>query len=250
MDTAPQPTEEINPADALLEQARVFILDLIVYIESIFERLGTAPLSNRLAARLMPYALIPAETALRRAILIFSAGISVPAMKFSPRPKDQSVPKTAPAEPMQPGTPRPPRFNMYEPQPPADLPPLADGLPADHTPRIRLLTDDLLMAPAEPLAPLAPLRPPRNTAEIFRYRFAALCAAFNDAPGEAARWARRRARAEARAKAAGAAAPPKIRPPLSSLTLRRLRKSLDAAGRTLLRDLTDLAARCLQPNTS
>ena len=92
MDTAaPQPTDD--PVFHLLEQARQLILRLTAYIDSILERLGAAHPSNALLRKLTAYALVPAESALRRVVLILAAHQPLPE-----RPKPRVLPAPAPRD--------------------------------------------------------------------------------------------------------------------------------------------------------
>lgn len=229
--TAPQPTDD--PVHALLEQARQFILGMVAFIDGVFSRLGDAPLSAGLARHLTRHALMPAEAALRRAILIIAASLPVPALRAV---KSRAAPDTA--RPRAPAaSPRPsarPRFNMNE-LPPrvrdgaADHPE-TDYLAEDEISRITVFADAVMHAPPPP--PLPAPAPPRDPAASFHRRFAALQAALNDARGEAERWARRRIRKMAR--------PGAVQRPLPvPLSLPRLGKSIEDDTRNLLRDLTE-----------
>jgi|GEM_PF-1412328 len=249
MDTAPQPTDDETAFAALMAQTHDFILGLIMFVDGVFQRLGSIPLSAKLARQLTRYTLIPAEAALRRAILIMAADLPLPVLRHKPRAlPDTATPRAAAAPPPEDTKPRPPVFCMSEPQPrdpardPArDTPrPETDDLPEDMLPRILALTDAVLYAPP---APLKTLPGPKDTAARFCRRLAALQAAFQDALGEAERWVRRRVRALARATTA-------LKPALSSLTLPRLRKSLKQDERALLRQLTDMAKARFSLNTS
>ena len=241
MDTAPQPTDEDLALDALLERARIFILDLMIFLEGIFDRLGSVPLSARLARRLTRDALIPAETALRRAILILAASLPVPVIAARVA-KGPAKPRAA-ADPLPLG--RPPRFNMKEPAPRprkhAATHPEADYLAEDQLPRILALTDAILFAPPAPPQKPAPARP--DIAGSFLRRFAALQAADQDANGEAERWARRRVRAAARPGA-------DPRPLPSPLPRPRLAKSVPRDTVSLLEELTNAANTSFGHNTS
>ena len=240
MDTAHQPTDEEAAVNALLGRARLFINDLIAFIEEILGRLGDTPLSRKLARHLTRHALVPAETALRRAVLIIAASLPVPILR--PAKPRESAPApdadTAAAKPKA-ARPRPPRFNMNEPAPRACAP-ATDYLPEDMLPRIRVLTDAVLNAPP---APQKPAPPPRDSAAVFCRRFDALYAAFLDMPAEAERWARRRIREMARPGAVQRSLP-------VPLVLPRLRKSADPDARDLLRELTDTTNTRFCHNTS
>jgi len=237
---APQPTDD--PASALLERARLFILDMVAFIEGIFGRLGDVPLTAKLARHLTRHALIPAELALRRAILIIAADLPVPVLKTRAA-SDSPAPRAAPSE--RASQPRPPRFNMNEPPPrkakKSDFHPETDYLTEDQLPRILVLTGDILAVRSTP--PPEPARPPRDASASFRRRFAALQAAFNDARGEAERWARRRIREMARPGAVQRSLP-------VPLALPRLARAIGHNVHDLIRDLTDLTNTCFCHDTS
>jgi hypothetical protein len=248
MDTAPQPTDDtvtLDPIDALLERARLFILDLIMFVDGIFARLGDVPLSAKLARHLTRHALAPTEIALRRAILILAAGLPVPVLRANgPRVIPDAARPRASAVSQQETKPRPPRFCMSEPAPRArngdKTHPETEYLTEDQLPRILVLTDAVLFALPAPQKPIPALKDP---AASFCRRLAALHAAFNNAQGEAERWARRRVRAMARPGAVQRALP-------VPLTLPRLRKSVKRDDRALLRELTDTINTCFCHNTS
>ena len=237
MDTAPQPTDDTPAYEAtraLLDRARFFILDMMTFIDGIFGRLGGVPLSAKLARHLTRHALIPAEIALRRAILILAANLPAPVVKIKPRANPDAAKPRAQAAPLpETRQPRPPRFNMNEP-PPREAKdtapdPETDYLTEDQLPRILVLTDDILAARSTPPEP-AP--PPRDPSAAFCRRFAALQAAFHNAPGEAERWARRRIRAMARPGAVQRSLP-------VPLALPRLAKGVKRDARDLIRQLTE-----------
>ena len=225
MDTAaPQPTDD--PVFNLLEQARQFILRLTAYIDSIFERLGTARPSNALLRKLTAYALVPAEAALRRVVLILAAHQPLPE-----RPKPRALPNaakrgTTPFSPQKTAEPRAPVFNMREPQPR----PKPDFLTPGEMPRIRLLTDDVLRAPAPA---------PRDLSASFTRRLMALHAALNDPHAVAARWLRRHF------------AGPVPKPcPLSPHRIPGQRRTMPEGDKETLRSLTDLVLGYFITDTS
>ncbi len=249
MDTAPQPTDETPEFDAigvLLERARLFILDMVAFIDGIFGRLGDIPLTATLARHLTRHALIPAELALRRAILIIAADLPVPVLEDRPQaPADaRNAPAPRAAAPARDSQPRPPRFNMNEPAPRAAKdtppPPEADYLTEDQLPRILVLTDDILAARSTPPEPPPP---PRDPAARFRRRFAALQAALNDPLGEANRWARRRIRDMARPGAVQRSLP-------APMPLPRLARAIRRNARDLIRELTDVTNTSFCHDTS
>ncbi|MFN3608543.1 MAG: hypothetical protein ACK4Y9_05725 [Hyphomonas sp.] len=253
MDTAPQPTDEDLAGDAtvaLLERARLFILDRLIFIEGVLGRLGGLPLSASLARHITRHALIPAEIALRRAILILAADLPVPVLRaVPPRAAPNADPRAAKPRPSPPAPSNdtPLRFRMSEPPPRGQTevaaPPEADYLREDQLPRIRILTDDILRAPPVPPAPPMPAPALRDPSGAFCRRFAALQAAFHNARGEAERWARRRIREMARPGAVQRALP-------APLTLPRLGKAVKGAARDLIADLTNLTNTSFCHNTS
>ncbi|MBY9068257.1 hypothetical protein K1X12_15235 [Hyphomonas sp. WL0036] len=224
MDTPPQPTED-DAIDALLEQARQFVLGLILYIDGIVQRLNGVPLSERLARHLMRHALIPAEIALRRAIFILAADLPPqpvptrkPPAKAPPRPSQS---REAPAA-------KPPSFRMAEPAKRK-----AGGYAsASQLPRISF--------PGDASDLRAPTSWPRPITETFARRLSALHVAFDNALPLAKRWARRLASRLARKDAA------KLLP----ATAPRLPKSVPEEARDLIRELTDFAHQGFALNSS
>lgn len=237
---APQPTDD--PVYVLLERARLFILDMVAFVDGIFGRLGDVPLTARLARHLTRHALVPAELALRRAILIIAADLPVPVLKTRAQAPDAPAPRADPSE--RASQPRPPRFNMNEPPPhktkEAAFLPATDYLTEDHLPRILVLTDDILAARS---APPEPAPPPRDPTASFRRRFAALQGALSDPHGEAQRWARRRIREMARPGAVQRSLP-------VPLPLPRLARAVGPNVHDLIRDLTNLTNTCFCHDTS
>ena len=179
------------------------------------------PLSAKLARHLTRHALAPAEIALRRAILILAAGLPVPVLRAN---APRVIPDAA----------RPHAQNGDKPTQETEY------LPEDQLPRILALTDAVLYTPP---APPKSVPNPHDPAASFCRRLAALHAAFNNAQGEAERWARRRVRAMARPGAVQRALP-------VPLPLPRLRKSVKRDDRALLRELTDTINTCFCHNTS
>ena len=228
MDTAaPQLTD--NSVNALLEQARQLILRLTAYIDSILARLGTAGPSNAVLRKLTAYALVPAESALRRVVLILAAHQPFPERSARARViPDAAKPRSAPRSPQKTAEPRAPVFNMREPQPR----PKSDFLAPGELPRIRLLTDDVLRASTQAAAP-------RDLSASFTRRLMALHAALNDPHAVAARWLRRHF----------AARVPKGCP-LSPHRIPGQRKTLPEHDRNTLRNLTDLVLDYFTTDTS
>lgn len=222
---APQPTDD--PVYVLLEQARQFILRFTHYIDSIFERLGTARPSDVILRKLTAYALVPAEAALRRVVLILAAHQPLPE-----RPKPRALaekPRSAPRPPQKTAQPRAPVFNMREPQPR----PKTGHLPASQLPRILILTDEFLSAPPAPAAG------PRDLAASFTRRLTALHSALNNPHAVAARWLRRHF------------AGPVPKPcPLSPHRIPGLRRTMPEGDKETLRSLTDLVLGYFITDTS
>lgn len=232
-------TEDQIPAEDalnyLLGRARLFILDLINFIDTALARLPASP-SRQVIAYLTRRALLPAEAALRRAILLIASEMDVPV------PRAPQAKSTRPAAPPlckeAPGA-RAPVFRMSEPPPraaEADGPPQkAEYLPEHLLPRIRTLTGDVLSALPPPPLPAPVVRDPG--ARFFR-RFAALRQAYENPVREARRWLRRRG------------APHAARAPITSGKIPGARRALGADAQALLRELTEAALRTLTPNTS
>jgi len=234
MDTEDQIPEE-DALSYLLGRARWFILNLIDFIDTALARLPASP-PRQAIAYLTRRALLPAEAALRRAILLIASEMEMPVPR-APRAK----PKRPAAPPLRRQAPaaRAPVFSMSEPPPRPTkakvILPEADYLPEHLLPRIRSLTDDVLSAPSPPSPPA--LAAPDPGARFFR-RLAALRQAYDDPRREARRWLRRNA------------APAQRPAPIASEKIPGLRRALGADAQTLLRELTETALRALTPNTS
>lgn len=234
MERNPQlPDEDV--LDSLLGRARMFILDLIALIDSALGLAGE-DLSRSFVSALTRGALVPAEAALRRAILLIASQMDAPAHKPAAQ---KSQPPKAPRPKAKAPSSRPPVFRMSEPQP---RPAKGQGntLKADHIPehllpRIRTLTDDVLSAPG---AAAPPPVLPRDPSVGFLRRFTALRQACDDPVREARRWLRRQASAR------------RPRVPLSSGKIPGARRNLGEEALDLLRELTDLATQTLAPNSS
>ncbi|MFN4183388.1 MAG: hypothetical protein ACK4M6_01270 [Hyphomonas sp.] len=118
MDTAPQPTDD-DALNALIERARQFILGLILYIDGITARLGDAAMSPALARALTRRAILPAEAALRRVIILLAADL--PPITPNPRAIPDGAKQrsgTIPAMNTQPKTAHPPRVRKIRAPPP------------------------------------------------------------------------------------------------------------------------------------
>lgn len=233
-DTPPQPPDDLDILNGLLGRARYFILDLIGFLDTALERLGNTPLSARVVRYLTRRALLPAEAALRRAIILM-------AFQLEPAPAALArAPAKASARPPSPGpqaaaSPRAPLFRMSEPQPRPVKYPGTNYLPEELMPRITLLTEAALEA--RPAA--APPPAPRDPAAAFRRRFEALRAAYEAPAPVARRWRRRCA-----ASAATAART------LSSGKIPGAARPLGQNALSLLQELTQAARSTPLLNTS
>lgn len=229
-------TEDQIPAEDalsyLLGRARWFILNLIDFIDTALARQPTSP-SRQVIAYLTRRALLPAETVLRRAILLIASEMDVPVPR-APQAKS-TRPAAPPLRKEAPGA-RAPVFRMNEPPPRAakteGAPPKAEYLPEHLFPRIRTLTDDVLSAPPLP-APTA-----RDPGARFFRRLAALRQAYDDPRREARRWLRRNAALAQRPA------------PVTSGKIPGTRRALGPDAQALLRELTEAVLRTLTPNTS
>lgn len=121
-DTPFQPADDLDILDDLLGRTRYFILGLIGFIDTALERLGNTPLNARAVRYLMRRALLPAEAALRRAILLIATTLPPPAPARAP---SRTIRQPAAAATGKPAAPRAPLFRMSEPQPPLQHDPAA-----------------------------------------------------------------------------------------------------------------------------
>ena len=233
MDTNAQLPDDYALND-LLGRARLFIVELIAFIETALRRLPEHP-SRQALGYITRRGLVPAETALRRAILLIASTLEAPAPRAASG-KAARPPTPAPHMPAAPAA-RAPVFRMSEPQPRPvkGAAPRADHLPETLLPRLRVLTDDVLFAPP---AQAKPAPPPRDPATGFLRRLEALRRAYDDPVREARRWLRRKA------------APGPRPPPISAGRIPGARRALGETANSLLRELTDAARRTFTPNTS
>lgn len=234
MDTEDQIPEE-DALSYLLGRARWFILNLINFIDTALERLPPHP-SRQAIAYLTRRALLPAEAALRRAILLIASEMEMP-VPHAPRAKPTRPPSPPPRK--EGPAVRAPVFRMSEPPPRAaraeGMLPGPDYLPEHLLPRIRTLTDDVLSALSAPPLPAPAARDPG--ARFFR-RLTALRQAYDDPRREARRWLRRNT------------APAQRAAPITSEKIPGMRRALGPDAQALLRELTEKALRTLTPNTS
>lgn len=172
MDETPfQPPDDLDILNDLLGRARYFILDLIGFLDTALERLGNIPLSARVVRYLTRRALLPAEAALRRAIILMVLQLEPAPAAPARAPAKASARPPAPP-PQAAASPRAPLFRMSEPQPRPVKYPEANYLPEDLMPRITLLTDAVLRArpaaapppvPRDPAAASKRCAPPMRT---------------------------------------------------------------------------------------
>lgn len=232
-DTPFQPADDLDILNDLLGRARYFILGLIGFLDTALERLGDTPLNARAAGYLMRRALLPAEAALRRAILLIATKLPPPAPARAP---SRAARQLAAAAKGKPAAPRAPLFRMSEPQPRPTHYRKTDYLSEDLMPRITLLTESVLRART---APARPPPAPQDPAAAFHRRFQALRAAYDDPAPYARRWLRRRARSAADAARA-----------LAPVNIPGVSRSLGENTISLLKELTQAARTRTLPNTS
>lgn len=214
MDHSPRPLSHKTAHDGLISRARSFVLSLVTEIEDRLPAGQGAILPVSLVRMLMQRWLIPAEAAMRRAILLIAAALPL-TPQAAPAPPS-GPPQTLPRKGTEGrGTPssRTPVFSMKE----AQGGPKADDT-ADDRMRRSLLQAAALERPCPPVAPLRPLRSPAEEAAILQERFLcrldALAFAMGNPEREAERFLRRQEKeAEKRRQAGVLPAPP--RPPIS-----------------------------------
>lgn len=175
-----------DATDHLLGRARFFIRGLI---EKVHDRIGQqgGKITPRLSRFLLRRLIVPAEIALRRAILIMASGMTPPPV--SVRASGTLPPVLQAGQGDRSGKAPLPRFRMGE-TPPRQK---TDHLPESQLPRITLL--DLSLPPARP-APA--IRSPEDQAAAICLRMVArlraLERAYENPVREAERWLRRHAR--------------------------------------------------------
>jgi hypothetical protein len=238
--------------DDLLGRTRMFVLSVANAIEDHLPTDDTQSLPAALIRLLMRRFLIPAEAAMRRAILLIAATRALPAApapaarpsKEPPKPARKEEGPSAPCE-------RAPAFNMNEPRPR----PKTGAIPQDQLPRITVLDDAALTAPGAPpkalrpapgAAPSAAEAVAALTRRFFR-RLDALSAVIGN-PGPAAdRWLKSVARK--------AALQPEATTPPPPLAFHKIPGQTKAAGTEAISLLNELNAAVLAllpsaPNTS
>ena len=232
--------------DDLLGRTRMFLLWVADTIEDYLPADDTQSLPAALVRLLTRRFLVPAEAALRRAILLIAAKRAFPPAPAARPGKEPAKParkaegRSAPAE-------RPPVFNMNEPRPR----PKTGAIPQDQMPRIIALNDAAVTAPGAPPRALRPLPGPAEAEATLTWRFFrrldALSATIGN-PGPAAdRWLKSVARKAARQPEAITAPPP--------LTFHKVPGQTKAAGAEAISLLNELNAAVLAllpnaPNTS
>ena len=230
-----QPADDLERLDHLLGRTRHLVLHLIAYMDSVLESLSGAPLGAPLARYLIRRVLLPAESALRRAIILIAANLP-PVAPPAPKPAGKPAQRPPVPRPADAAKPRAPLFRMAEPQP---AKPASPGhLPEHLTPRITLISDllrdDFVSRPA-----YVPRTMKIDPAALFLQRLAALRAACEDPAPTARRWLRRCA----------------ARPASASRTLAPARipgaaHAIDENAASLLEDLTTAARATPLLNTS
>lgn len=234
--------------DDLLGRTRMFLLWVADTIEGYLPADDTQSLPAALIGLLTRRFLVPAEAALRRAILLIAATRALPAAPApAARPsKEPAKPARKEGSPSAPST-RPPAFNMNEPRARAKT----GAISQDQLPRITVLDDAARAAPAALPAALRPAPSPAEaeatlTRRFFR-RLDALSATIGN-PGPAAdRWLKSVARKAARQPEAITTPPP--------LAFHKIPGQTKAAGAEAISLLNELNAAVLAllpraPNTS
>ena len=181
---SPLSSQDEDALDALLGEAREMILNLILLAGAALKGIAQAPMAGALRA-VTRRLILPAEAALRRAIILIAAPLE-PAPPPA-RPRVGRARRSDTRQPASPAAPRRPVFRLTEPLPR----PKSDYLPPDQCPRILFLDGPTPAAPARPAR--RPADPARLLARLER-RLAALEAASDDPVREARRWLRLRAR--------------------------------------------------------
>ncbi|MBA4226878.1 MAG: hypothetical protein C0456_09630 [Hyphomonas sp.] len=250
MDHSPRPLDHKTAHDGLISRARSFVLSVVMEIEGRLPAGEGAIIPATLIRTLMQRWLIPAEAAMRRAILLIAAALPR-APQAAPAPPS-APPKTAPRKAPEGGpgkSPRTPVFSMKEPQGRSK----AEDSAEDRL-RRSLLLAAAMERPCPPLAPLRPLRSPAEEAarlqERFLSRLDALAFAMGNPEREAERFLRRQEKDAEKRRQAGAPPAP-LAPPVS---LRRPPGTGTETDPQFISLLMDLNAAVLplfaRPNTS
>ena len=236
MDETPfQPADDLERQDYLLGRTRHLVLHLIAYMDSVLESLSGAPLGAPLARYLIRRVLLPAEAALRRAIILIATHLP-PLAPPAPKPPGKPAQRPPASRPAGAAQPRAPLFRMAEPQPASAAP--AGHLPEHLTPRITLISD-LLRDDFVPRPAHVPRTVQIDPAALFLRRLAALRAACEDPAPTARRWLRR-----------CAAQPGTARRTLAPARIPGAAHAIDETMASLLEDLTTAARSTPLLNTS
>ena len=252
MDYAPRPLKLKTAHDGLIGRTRRFVLSLVAEIEERLPPGEGAIIPAALIRRLMRNWLIPAEAAMRRAILLIAASLPlpplaalIPAAASAPAPP-QASPRKSPEDGARKSS-RTPVFSMKEPRRRSK----ADDTAADQL-RRSLLQAAAMDRPCRPLAPLRPLRSPTEEAarlqERFLCRLDALAFAMGNPEREAERFLRRQEKEAEKHRQIGALPPL----PISFQRPSGLGEETDPQFISLLIDLNAAVAPLFpaRPNTS
>ncbi|MFN7054162.1 hypothetical protein [Hyphomonas sp.] len=225
----PLPALEEDALDRLLGEAREMVTALIGLAAA---ALGVLPRPAAPAAirAITNRVILPAEAALRRAILLIAGTLAPEPRRASQPPARSASPAPAAASPK----PRRPAFRLTEPQPRSGT----GHLPPGFVPRITLMDASAARSPS----PGAP--DPAELLSRLERRLTALAAAAGNPVREARRWLRRQ---ENITPSTDGIAP---RPPLAFHPIPGDSKHLAPPFRTTLTALNTAAAQALTPNTS
>lgn len=232
MDETPfQPADDFERQDFLLGRTRHFVLHLIAYMDSVLAQLGGVALSAPVARYLLRRVLVPAEAALRRAIILIATKLPALAPP-APKPPGKRAQRLPASRPGDAAKPRAPLFRMTEPQP------AKTGAPGHFTPPITLISDllrdDFVSRPAH-----VPRTVKIDPAALFHRRLAALRAACEDPAPTALRWLRR-----------CTARPDAARKTLAPARIPGAAHAIDETAASLLEELTTAARSTPLLNTS
>lgn len=241
MSQIPPQTENETSLAAVMSHASSLTLGLIVLARAALARFGGAPLPRGAARLILSKFIVPAEAAVRRAILVLASTLPAPAPRTAKRPG--SAPPPPP--PSGQGS-RPPVFSLSEPLPRPAAPKAPKQAPAQTKaqtqvwPRVSLLD---FAAPGAAPAPATPAQPTDDSAAHIEQRLlrrlAALESAYDDPIAQARRYLRRRAAAAA--KGAG------LKPPLSFKAIPGHTRHLPEAFRPVLAAVNTAAFNTLPP---
>lgn len=212
------PTEQASPLRVLIGRANSLILGMIVLARAALAGFGAAPAPRAAARLILRRFVLPAEAALRRAILMLAA--TLPPVIL--RPRMARAGKGAPPPPRPGAAVSRPVFCLTEPRPRVRL-------PQAPLPRIRFL--DVAPPPSKAADPQAE---DAAFAERLARRLLALEAAFENPQGEARRLLRRRAAEAAKG------APARAR--LSFFRIPGDTPGLHDTSRSILKELNQIAS--------